>query len=298
MATAGTFDGVHEGHRLLLDKTAEIARQQGLPMVVITYWPHPRIVLGKEQVKLLTTLDEKLEQFERMGIEHVAMYRFTPEFAMDSTAGFLARIRRDLQVRCLVIGEDHRMGRGGVSGPSAIVPEAARLGIRTEVIRLLENRQAKVSSSAIRRALCDGEVEQAREGLGRPYAFIGKVVAGDRIGRTMHYPTANLEIEQPFKLIPKDGVYAVRIIRKGRSYDGMMYIGNRPVLHLDRPEPRIEVFVFDFEGELYGESLTVLCYARLRDEICFTTREALQHQLEIDENQARNIFSNEHNRIA
>lgn len=260
-------------------------------MVVVTYWPHPRTVIEHQALPLLSTMGEKMILFEKTGVENVVIYPFTLAFAALSTEDFLQSLKKDLDVNTLVIGANHRMGKGGQSGTAQIEQMALPLGIQNEVVNLFNTSDGKISSSEIRKALQNGLIEKANRMLGYPYFISGTVVRGDQLGRKIGFPTANLQLKENEKLIPQYGAYAVRAVAGSQTFQGMMYIGERPILHSTIPSLRLEVHLFDFDGNLYGQEMSVSLHAKIRDDIHFPTWNDLQAQLRQDEIKARGLLS-------
>lgn len=283
VVTSGTFDGVHLGHRKILDRVKEIAARHRGETVVITFWPHPRLVLKPEEqtLKLLNTFEEKAELLKEQGIQHLVRIPFTKEFSQLSSMEFIQRILIDaIGTRKLVIGYDHHFGKNREGSFELLRANAPQLGFEVEEIPAQDIDHVTVSSSKIRRALESGDVTTAQHFLGRSYSVTGLVVKGDKLGRVMGYPTANISIESHFKLVPADGIYAVRVLHGGRWYGGMLYIGNRPTV--DGIKRSIEVNIFDFDSDIYGETLTVTFEQLLRTDSKFRDLEALKQQLHLD----------------
>lgn len=283
VVTSGTFDGVHRGHQKVLNRLKEIADRNSGQTVVITFWPHPRLVLHPEDqsLKLLNTFEEKAELLRLQGIQHLVRIPFTREFSQLSSSEFIRRILVDtLGTRKLVIGYDHHFGKNREGSFDQLRLTSSQHGFDVEEIPAEDIDHITVSSSAIRKALESGDVTTAMHLIGRPYSVSGLVVIGDKLGRVMGYPTANLAIESNFKLIPADGIYAVRVQHAGQGYEGMLYIGVRPTVNGVRRS--IEVNIFDFDKEIYGETLTVTFEQLLRTDSKFKDLEALKSQLHKD----------------
>ncbi len=284
VVTSGTFDGVHVGHQKILRRLKELARETGGETVVVTYWPHPRIVLYPDDpaVQLLTTFDEKLALLETLGIDHLVQIPFTKEFSRLSSDAFVRQVLVDkIGTRQLVIGYDHHFGRNREGGFEYLKEHAAEYGFTVEEIPRQDVDQVGVSSTKIRNALEAGQVHTAREYLGRPYRLTGAVVQGDQLGRQLGYPTANLRIDSPHKLIPADGIYAVHVEHADQRYEGMLYIGHRPTIQ--GTSRNIEVNIFDFNQSIYGDELRVDLLARTRGDMTFDGLEALTAQMKEDE---------------
>lgn len=283
VVTSGTFDGVHRGHQKILDRLKEVATRAQGETVVITYWPHPRLVLHPDDqtLKLLNTFEEKAELLKQQGIQHLVRIPFTKEFSQLTSSEFVQRILVDaIGTRKLVIGYDHHFGKNREGSFEQLRPTGKTFGFEVEEIPAQDIDHVTVSSSKIRKALESGDATTAAHFLGRSYALSGLVVKGDKLGRVMGYPTANISIESHFKLVPADGIYAVRVQHAGRSYGGMLYIGVRPTLN--GVKRTIEVNIFDFDSDIYGETLTVSFERLLRTDTKFRDLEALKDQLQRD----------------
>jgi riboflavin kinase / FMN adenylyltransferase len=280
----GIFDGVHRGHQNLLTRVQELAGLNGSQTLVITFWPHPRMVLGKAgpDFRLLTGLNEKTELLRGFGIDHLLVVPFTPEFAGQPAEQFLdGFLNKYIRPGVIVVGDDLRFGAGGSGNLDLLVSSGKVHGF--EVVRLethTENEE-RISSTRIRSCLRSGDLEAASQLLGYPYFISGRVVRGNRIGNTIGFPTANLECPDRFKQIPSDGVYAVIAEWQGRSYKGMLNIGFRPTVD-DSSHRTIEVHLFDLSVDLYDENLKVHFMARLRDEMKFGSLAELTDQLSVD----------------
>ncbi len=283
VVTSGTFDGVHLGHQKVLNRVKEIAQRNGGETVVITFWPHPRLVLHPEDrtLKLLNTFEEKAELLKAQGIQHLVRIPFTKEFSQLSSHDFVKRILIDtIGTRKLVIGYDHHFGKNREGSFEFLKAEGPRYGFDVEEIPAQDIDHITVSSSAIRKALETGDLETASHFLGHSYCLSGMVVVGDKLGRVMGYPTANLSIESHFKLIPADGIYAVRIHYADQWLSGMLYIGLRPTVN--GIKRTIEVNIFDFDRDIYGETLMVTFEKLLRTDSKFKDLDALKDQLHRD----------------
>ncbi len=282
-ATIGFFDGVHLGHRFLIDQLKKVADERGLPSAVITFRTHPRAVLHADyQPKLLNTWEEKLAQLATTGVDYCLVLDFTLELSRFSAAEFITKILAEaFRVKALLIGYDHRFGHDRAEGFDQYVVYGKALGM--DVIQALpyDNGQTKVSSSEVRRLLAEGEVKQAAVLLSYPYSLKGKIVKGHQVGRTIGFPTANLSVEDSRKILPGNGVYAVWAVLSGKRYKGMLSIGNRPTLD-DGNSQSIEVYLLDFSGDLYGKEIEVSFVSKIRDNRKFPSLLALKSQLEQD----------------
>lgn len=292
VATLGTFDGVHVGHQKILRRIRELAAAQPYgKAVVITFWPHPRYVLGKSQddFKLLSTWEEKEALLRKYGVDLLVKIPFTKEFSELSGDTFIRRVLVDaIGTRKLVIGYDHRFGKNREGSFEYLQENAHSFGFEVEEIPRQDIDHIGISSTKIRTALLEGDIARANEFLGHEYSIFGKVVQGDRIGTGLGFPTANIQVEHQFKLIPADGIYAVRVHHRNQSLDGMLYIGNRPTL--EASPKTIEVNIFNFEESIYGEALEVSFVSLLRKDQRFETLDALRQQLYIDKQQAQAVL--------
>lgn len=292
VVTSGTFDGVHVGHQKIFSRLREIASRNFGETVVITFWPHPRLVLHPEDsnLKLLNTFEEKADLLKEQGIQHLIRIPFTKEFSKRTSEQFIQDILvKTIGTRKLVIGYDHHFGKNREGSFEQLKLNGPRYGFEVEEIPRQEVDHIAVSSTKIRQALEEGEIEIATHFLGRPYSVTGMVVSGDKIGASLGYPTANIEVESKFKLIPADGIYAVTVRHEHRVYNGMLYIGYRPTVSGTRRN--IEVNIFEFNQDIYGESLTVYFHKLLRTDQTFAGLEAMKAQLAKDKEMARKALA-------
>lgn len=283
VVTIGTFDGVHLGHQKILQRVCNIAEITNGTSVIITFWPHPRLVLYPEEtdLKLLSTFKEKAKLFQDFGIDHLIKIHFTESFARLTSQEFIDQILvKAVGTKKLVIGYDHRFGNDREGGFQHLVDNANNYGFEVEEIPRQEVENIGISSSKIRKALFEGEIESANEFLGRPYNISGQVVKGDQIGRDMGFPTANILVDDAFKLIPSVGIYAVKVGISGEAFKGMLYIGSRPTLNRSRQS--IEVNIFDFDKNIYNEKINIFFYSQLRKDAKFDNLDQLKAQLEKD----------------
>ena len=292
VVTSGTFDGVHVGHQKILSRLKELAAEKGGEAVVLTFWPHPRLVLKPEDnsLKLLSTFDEKLRLFEQQGIDHVVRVPFTQEFSQLSSDEFIRKVLVDkIGTRYLVIGYDHRFGKNREGGFDYLTEHSADYGFQVEEIPRQDIEDVGVSSTKIRQALDEGDIFTANEYLGRPYLLTGEVIHGDQLGRSWGFPTANISVQEKYKLVPKDGIYACRVRWNERLLEGMMYIGVRPTIN--GIQRNIEVNIFDFDQEIYGETLEVHFIGQIREDMKFENIDQLKNQLALDKVAAQTILS-------
>jgi riboflavin kinase/FMN adenylyltransferase len=286
--TMGTFDGVHRGHQALLKPLIAGARQADATSVLVTYEPHPRCVLDPDHCPAnLTTLEEKTWLLDQLGLDHVVVIPFTPQIAALSPAAFMQRLLRGIQVRQIVIGENHRFGHGQRGDPAFLRRLGTRHDFTVEVTPTLARGREPISSSRIRRLVLLGQVRAAAQLLGRDYVIRSTVEHGLKRGRALGFPTANLRIS-PNKLLPATGIYAVRVDVEERTYAGALSVGFRPTFGSN--SLTVEVFVLDFDGDLYDKLLTVWFVQRLRAEKRFASVPALQQQMSRDVAAARRIL--------
>ena len=286
IATTGFFDGVHLGHRLVIERLVSFARERGDESLVVTFWPHPRAVLqdGARELRLLNSLDEKKELLRALGVDRVEVLDFTRAFAALTAEQYLREVLRDrFGVTTLLMGYDNRLGSDRLTAAS-LKPIAERMGIELRELLPLSFRPSEasgeISSTQIRTALENGDIASATEMLGYGYSLKGVVVAGNRLGRTIGFPTANMRLYEPLKLVPGRGVYVVDADVLGRKYRGMTNIGLRPTV--GGSFTTIETHILDFDEDIYGLPLRITFLRRLRDEVRFPSLEALTHQLEKD----------------
>jgi riboflavin kinase/FMN adenylyltransferase len=288
-ATIGTFDGVHRGHLRVITPVIEGAKTAGAASLVVTFEPHPRCVLDPDHCpQNLTTLDEKTWLLERLGLDHLVVIPFTPQVAALSPADFMRRLTRAMQLRRLLVGYDFAFGRGRRGDHAFLRQLGAREGFTVDVMSVQERGGAPISSSRIRRLLLLGQVRAAAQLLGRDYFLRSAVEHGAERGKMLGFPTANLKIT-PNKLLPANGVYAVRVELDGREHQGALNLGFRPTFGGNTLT--VEVFLLDYQGDLYGKLLTVFFVQRLRGERRFASITALQQQITRDVETARRVLS-------
>ncbi|GHA57683.1 bifunctional riboflavin kinase/FAD synthetase [Pontibacter akesuensis] len=291
VVTSGTFDGVHVGHQKILRRVLERARQSGGQSVVITYWPHPRLVLFPEDndLQLLSTIDERIEHLRSLGIDYLLIIPFTKEFSRTTSRSFITDILvRAIGTKVLIIGYDHRFGKNREGSFEHLKARADQYGFEVEEIPRQDVDDVGVSSTKIRRALESGDIETANSYLGRHYSITSTVEEGQKLGRTIGFPTANMAMPPAHKLIPGHGVYAVWAVVQEQRYPAMMNIGLRPTV--DGKQLTLEVHLLDFSGDLYGQTLTVAFVDQLRKERKFEGLEGLQAQLEKDKEATKQLL--------
>ena len=292
VVTIGTFDGVHQGHRQIIHRLNKAKHEIGGESFIFTFHPHPRQVLFPDQtdLKLLTLTTEKLTLLEDAGIDHVLVYPFTKEFSQLSAQAYVKDILVDaIGVKKLIIGYDHRFGNKREGTIETLRKYALDYHFSVEEIPAHEIDHINVSSTKIRKALEEGDVQTANNFLGYNYFISGKVVDGKKLGRTIGYPTANIHIEDPAKLVPKIGVYAATVLVEGVLYKGMMNIGYNPTTDSDN-KIKTELHIFNFDSNIYGCNLTLQIKARLRDEEKFASVNELKKQLDADKEHALSVL--------
>lgn len=285
IVTVGTFDGVHVGHQKIISRLKEIAQQKNGESVLLTFFPHPRMVIFPENnnLKLINTLDEKIELLEHFGLDHLIILPFDKSFSRITPTEYVRDfLVSSIKVNTLVIGYDHRFGRNRQGSLELLNELAPVYGFDVEEISAQEIDEIKVSSTKIRNAILEGAMDVASDYLKHPFSLRGTVVKGNQIGRTLGYPTANIFIEESYKIIPKSGAYAIKGIIDGTVYDGMLNIGNRPTVTQDQNET-IEAYFFDLNHDIYDKNIKILFIKKLRDEKKYASIDDLKLQLVKDE---------------
>ena len=289
--TIGTFDGVHKGHKQVIKKLNNIAKKQGFESVLLTFYPHPRHVLypDDQQLKLLNTIDEKTEELKKSGLQHFVVHEFTKEFSRTKSVNFIRDLLvNKLKMKHMVVGYNHHFGRNREGSYDDLKELYELYDFELEKIPPQNEGDVTISSTKVRELLLAGDVEKAATYLGYAYPINGKVVKGNARGRTIGFPTANILVENKWKLIPADGVYAVKVKLAAKQFYGMLNIGERPTLSDN--EHRIEVHIFDFSADIYGADIKVEFIKRIREEKQFDNLELLKKQLQIDENNCKKFF--------
>ena len=295
VATIGTFDGVHFGHQKIINRLCELARTTGGESVILTFFPHPRMIIDPENqdLKMINTIEEKAEILAALGVDHLIITPFTRDFSNLSPSEYIKNILVDtIGIKQIIVGYDHRFGKDRSGGMKDLIAFSGPYGYEVEEIAEQDINDVAVSSTKIRESLLSGQVGLAAEYLGYPFSLYGPVIKGDKIGRTIGFPTANIFIEQPYKLIPSDGIYAVTVDMEDQSYQAMAYIGQRPTINgMTR---NIEVNIFNFDREIYGQYIKMNFHEFLRHDVKFTGLEALKIQLQQDREDTLNYFSKHH----
>lgn len=290
IVTLGTFDGVHKGHQAILKELVHQSSLMNLDSLVLTFFPHPRLIVSKDdEIKLLNTIDERIHLLESNNINHFVIHPFDEDFANLTPEQFVKNILvNQFNIQKIIIGHDHKFGKNRAADFNDLKNFGSQYGFEVEEISAQLVDEVSVSSTKIRNALFEGNVELANEYLGYNYSLEGKVQKGNQLGRTINFPTANIVIEEAYKLIPKIGVYAVKVIHDSLTYFGMMNIGMRPTIN--GTSKTIEVNIFDFDKEIYGDSIRVEFVKKIREEQKFESFEHLKEQLFKDQETVKSIF--------
>jgi len=293
VVTLGIFDGVHRGHRALLEILVTRARESGAESVVITFTPHPRIVLekGKSKLFFLTTMEEKISLLEKCGVDHLIIIAFDENFSKIEACDFLKNIiAGKIGAKHLIIGYNHHFGKSGEGDFSTIKECADPHDFVVEQVQGFHTEEGSISSSSIREALLSGRLDEANRWLGYPYSLSGIVEDGRKLGRVMGFPTANIRPDI-HKLVPSNGVYAVEVLLGEDRYKGVLSIGTNPTVNTDGRPRSVEVYIFDFENDIYGSPISVVFRKRLRDEIRFESTDDLVRQMTNDKLNAQQTLA-------
>ena len=292
IVTLGTFDGVHIGHNAILDKICKVAKHENLESIILTFFPHPRkIVSNNYDIKLLNTIEEKSVLLEKIGIQNFIIHPFDKTFSELSPREFVTQVLVEkLNIQKIIIGHDHKFGKDRAADFNDLINFGKEFGFEVEEISAQQINEVSVSSTKIRNSLLEGNISLANEYLGYPYVLTGNVVKGNQLGRTIGFPTANIEIPEEYKLIPKNGVYIVTANVLDQNVFGMMNIGVKPTLGENKLS--IEVHLLDFDKDIYNQKIQVNLLERLRDEQKFDSFDALKSQLEKDKQNTIQYFEN------
>ena len=284
VVTIGTFDGIHLGHQKILSRLIKSSKDKDLNSVVLTFFPHPRIILNKyNEVKMIDTLDEKIIHLNEIGIDSLIIHPFDKNFSLLSANQFIKDSLVDkLKIKHIIIGYDHRFGKGREASVTDLKNYADDYDFTVEEIKAQEIEKITVSSTKIRNSINQGDIKTTEKYLGRSFNLTGKIVKGDGLGKKINYPTANIFIEETYKIIPKDGVYLVETIIEDKLFNGMMNIGHRPTIGTKNKS--IEVHLFNFNEDIYGQVISIKMISKIRDEKKFSSIQALKEQLVKDEN--------------
>ena len=286
IVTIGTFDGVHIGHQKIIEKLILETKKADCESLILTFFPHPRMVLnGSSSIKLLNTINEKSSLLEKMGLDNLVVHPFDKKFSNLSAEEFVKTILVDsFNLKKIIIGYDHRFGNNRSANIDDLISFGKKYDFEVEQISAQEIDSVSVSSTKIRDAITDGNMIIANEFLGYDYILSGKIITGKQLGRTIGFPTANIKIEENYKLIPKNGVYIVKSHLQEKTVFGIMNIGLNPTVNGE--DLSIEVHFLDFDADLYNKNITVSVIARIRDEQKFTSIDLLKAQIQEDKNYA------------
>ena len=294
VVTIGTFDGVHLGHRKIIQRLIDSAQKQSLQTALLTFYPHPRMVLQQsDDLKLINTIDERQLILKDTGLEHLIIHPFTLEFSRLTARAYVEDILvKGLNAKKIVIGYDHHFGRNRTADINDLKAFGEEFNFEVDEISKQDIEDVAVSSTKIRKSLENGNLEKANEFLSRPFFISGEIVKGKRLGRQMGYPTANLKISESYKLIPREGVYVVVSEIEGQRYYGMMNIGTNPTV--GGQDQSIETYFFDLDKNLYGMHLQIQLLKRIRSEMKFDNLDALIKAMKADEVFAQDFIKNYH----
>ena len=293
VVTIGTFDGVHLGHRKVIRRLQELAQKVNGETVIFTFYPHPRLVLNKENngLRLINTLEEKKVLLEAAGIDHLVVYPFTKEFSQLTYIEFVEQILvKQLGMKYLVVGYDHRFGHNREGTYEDLKVFADQLDFKIERQDVLNMDAINVSSTKVRKAISEGDIRTANKYLGYRFFIKGDVVNGKKLGRKIGFPTANIDPQESYKLVPKDGVYAVKVDVDDKRYLGMLNIGVRPTVNNQLDNRSIEVHILDFDQDIYFKNITIHFYQRIRNEQFFGSIDELTAQLAKDKEEVENLL--------
>ena len=285
--TIGTFDGVHIGHKKIIERLTSVAKENNLESIILTFFPHPRMVLQKDaSIRLINTMEERSQILDRTGLNHLVIHPFSTEFSQLPAKEYVKQMLVNyLKAEKIIIGYDHRFGKGRTANIQDLIAYGKEFDFDVEEISQQDIEDVAVSSTKIRRALEVGEIEKANKYLGYNFMLTGKIEKGNQIGRTLGYPTANMQIMETYKLIPKSGVYVVKSCIDNKTYYGMMNIGNNPTV--GGKKQTIETYFFDAEFNLYEKKLQIELLKRIRDEKKFDSMKDLKEAMSDDEDFAR-----------
>ena len=290
--TLGTFDGVHIGHKKILERVIQNTENEKYESLVLTFFPHPRMVLQEDcDIELLNTIDEKIDLLEEIGLQNLVIHPFDEMFSRLTAEEFVKTVLVDrFDIHKIIIGHDHRFGRNRTANIDDLIAYGEQYNFEVEQISVQEINEISVSSTKIRQALIEGKMTLANDYLGYEYFLTGIVVQGKQLGRTIDFPTANIEIKENYKLIPQNGVYIVKSIIEDKVIFGMMNIGFNPTVNGENRS--IEVHYFDFNADLYHQNVRVSILKRIRSEQKFSSVSALKTQLETDKKEALSYLNN------
>ena len=291
IVTIGTFDGVHKGHQVVINQLNDIAKKEGLQSVLLTFHPHPRHVIypDDQELKLINTIEEKVDLLKYTGLQHLVIHEFSKDFSRINSVNFIRDILvGDLNMKYMVVGFNHHFGKNRQGTFDSLVELSELYDFKIEKIDPQNYGDIIISSTKVRAAIKEGDFKKVNSFLGSNFYLKGKVVKGNNIGRKIGFPTANISQDNERKILPKNGVYAVKVWLNNKSYFGMLNIGNRPTILDDNFV--IEVHLFDFDSIIYNQELKIEFIQRIRDEIKFSNMKKLKYQLEIDQINCKKIL--------
>jgi riboflavin kinase/FMN adenylyltransferase len=292
--TVGTFDGIHMGHQKIIDSVKEQAQRLGIESVLFTFEPHPKTVIQKSglpNIELLTTIDEKIEVLEQTGLDSLVISEFTKSFAAISAEQFVREMLvKKLKMKSIIVGHDHAFGRNREGSDELLSRLGQELDFQVQVVEQIANEKDRISSTGIRQALREGHVELAKSMLGRPYSLSGTVVHGEKQGKNLGFPTANIRPDSGYKLIPKPGIYATTVRIRDNVHESVTYIGVKPTF--SGAHKVVEVHVHDFDASLYDETITVYFFRFLREDRKFNSTDELVEMIKKDKYNATTFFAN------
>ncbi|MEE3034716.1 MAG: bifunctional riboflavin kinase/FAD synthetase [Bacteroidota bacterium] len=289
--TIGTFDGLHIGHQKIISDLVHISKKEKLVSVVLTFFPHPRMVLQDKNIKMIDTIEEKQKFLKNLGVDFLIVHPFSNDFSRLSAIDFVRDILvNKLNISKIIVGYDHRFGRNREATISDLKNFGEAYNFSTNIVPAQEILKITVSSTKIRSAIIEGKIKTANKYLGRPFILTGKVIKGNSIGRTLGFPTANIKIDEDYKIRPAKGVYLIQCFIQDKMFFGMMNFGKRPTL--EGKENRLEVHFFSLEKDLYNLKLKIELLEKIRSEKKFDSLESLKEQLMLDQNRCKKIVSN------
>ena len=292
IVTIGTFDGVHKGHKTIIDRINEIAKKEGLESVLLTFDPHPRHVIypDDQELRLIHTIEEKIEALNKTDLQNLVLHKFTKEFSRTKSINFIRdTLVNKLNMKYMVVGFDHHFGKNREGTFDDLLELSDLYDFKLEKIKPQNIGEVTISSTKIRNAILEGDCKRVNSYLASNFSITGKIVEGNKIGSSIGFPTANIKIENSYKILPKYGVYAVKVFIKNQQYFGMLNIGNRPSILDD--SFAIEAHLFEFNATIYHEELKIEFIERIRDEKQFSDLAKLKSQLKIDEINCKQIFN-------
>ena len=291
--TIGTFDGVHVGHQVIIQRINEISQNIGSQSIMLTFDPHPKFVLNTnhKDLKLISTIEEKIELLDSFGLENLVITPFSMDFASMEAEDYVQKILVEhFHPSIIVIGYDHKFGKNRKGGIELLKKLGPKYNYEVEEISVQTIEEISVSSTKVRNALLEGNIADANTWLAHPFILQGTVIHGDKIGRTIGFPTANIQVNNNKKLIPPPGVYAVWVVVKGKKHQGALSISNRPTI-LENGELRVEVFIIDFDEDIYGEEIRLIFVDWIRDDLKFENLDLLVEQINLDVEQVKNVLN-------